>query len=133
MAGRQVGDQTALLLEGDTHGRRDYLHVYEGPNLAATIKQQFKVHWPPPGVAGFKLPILNLLRDPRERRPLVIEGMWTVAYFEEMRERHMAFRTRFPDRPETHGVPYAGIENLRPETLTLLESFLAARKLLDGR
>ena len=30
-------DQTALLMNGDTHGRRDYEFIYLGPNLAATI------------------------------------------------------------------------------------------------
>jgi arylsulfatase A-like enzyme len=124
-------DQTALLLQGDTHGRRDYLHVYEGPNLAATVKQQFKVHWPAPGTPGFKLPVFDLYRDPRERHPLKVEGMWTVAYFGDMRERHMAFKKRYPDRPETRSVPYAGIENLRPETEALLNSYLEARKLIE--
>jgi arylsulfatase A-like enzyme len=124
-------DQTALWLQGESHGRRDYLHVYEGPNLAASIKQQFKVHWPPPGAAAFKLPVYDLYRDPRERHPLKYEGMWTVAYFGDMKERHMAFRNKYPDRPETRDVPYAGIENLRPETKALVKSYTDARKLLE--
>ena len=124
-------DQTALFLEGDTHGRRDYFHVYDGPSLRATIKQQFKIHWPAPGTAGFKLPIFNLYRDPRERHPLKTEGMWTVAFFGDMRARHMAFKKKYPDRPETHGIPYAGIENLRPETEALLEAYFTAQKLLE--
>jgi arylsulfatase len=124
-------DQTALLLQGDTHGRRDYLHVYEGPNLAATIKQQFKVHWPAPGTPGFKLPVYDLYRDPREHYPLVVQGMWTVAYFGDMRARHMAFKKKYPDRPETKGDPYVGIENLRPETEALLAAYFAAQKLLE--
>jgi arylsulfatase len=123
-------DQTALLLEGDAHGRRDYLHMYDGPNLAKTIKQQFKVHWPPPGTPGFKLPVFDLYRDPREEHPLKVQGMWTVAYFQDMRQRHMAFKKRYPDRPETHGIPYAGIENLRPETQAMLERYFAAQELL---
>jgi len=35
------------------------------------------------------------------------------------------------DRPETKGAPYAGIENLRPETKVLLKSYTDARKLLE--
>ena len=124
-------DQTALWLLGESHGRRDYLHVYEGPKLAATIKQQFKVHWPPPGAASFKLPVFDLYRDPREHTPLKYEAMWTVAYFGDMKDRHMAFKKRYPDRPETRDVPYAGIENLRPETDALLKSYFDARKLLE--
>ena len=34
-------DQTALLLNGDTHGRRDYVFVYEGPTLRSIVKQQY--------------------------------------------------------------------------------------------
>lgn len=124
-------DQTNLLLEGDSNGRRDYLHVYDGPNLRATIKEQFKIHWPGPGTAGFKLPIYNLLRDPREEHALKTEGMWTVAFFEEMLERHLALKEAYPDRAETHGVPYGGIENLRPETQALVENFAVAQALLS--
>ena len=124
-------NQTTLLLEGDTHGRRDYIHMYEGPNYAATIKQQFKVHWPPPGSPSFKLPVYDLYRDPREERPLKVQGMWSVAYFGEMKKRHMAFRKKYPDRTEQEvsGVPYEGIEGLRPETIELREQFFFAQKL----
>ena len=38
-------DQTALLLKGDTHGRRDYVFIYAGPRLGATVKGNFKRHW----------------------------------------------------------------------------------------
>ena len=123
-------DQTALFINGDGHGRRDYLHIYNGPNLAVTIKQEFKVHWPGPGVAAFKLPIYNLYRDPREEKPLNVEGMWTVGYFEEMLHRHMAFKKKFPDRKETAGKPYDGISNLRPETKEFLANYLTRLELL---
>ena len=124
-------DQTTLFLEGDTKGRRDYIHMYEGGNLAATIKQQFKVHWPAPGSPSFKLPVYDLYRDPREERPLKLEAMWSVAYFGDMRARHMAFKRKWPDRTEQEvsGVPYEGIENLRPETVALRESFFFAQEL----
>lgn len=123
-------DQASLFLNGDGFGRRDYLHIYNGPNLAVSIKQEFKVHWPGPGVAAFKLPIFNLYRDPREEKPLNVEGMWTVGYFEEMLHRHMAFKEKYPDREETHGKPYAGISNLRPETIEFVEKYLDRQKLL---
>jgi hypothetical protein len=35
------------------------------------------------------------------------------------------------DRPGTKGAPYAGIENLRPETKALVKSYTDARKLLE--
>jgi arylsulfatase A-like enzyme len=126
-------DQTTLFLEGDTNGRRDYVHVYDGPKYSKTIKQQFKVHWPAPGSPSFKLPVYDLYRDPREDRPLKVQGMWTVAYFEEMKKRHMAFKKRYPDRTEEEvsGVPYEGIENLRPETIELRKQYLFAQKLAN--
>lgn len=122
-------DQTNLLLKGDSHGRRDYLHVYDGPSLRATIKEEFKIHWPAAGTAGFKLPIYNLYRDPREENALKTQGMWTVAFFDEMRARHVKLKETYPDRAETHGIPYQGFENLRPETELLLEHYFAAQKL----
>ena len=55
-------------------------------------------------------------------------GMWSVAYFSDMRERHEALKKRFPDREETRAKPYEGIANLRPETEALLEYYFAAQK-----
>ena len=50
-------------------------HIYNGPTYAASIKQQFKVNWPAPGTASFKLPIYDLYRDPREEDALNVEGL----------------------------------------------------------
>jgi len=92
---------------------------------------QFKVHWPAPGTAAFKVPVYNLYRDLREERPLNVEAMWSVNYFGAMRARHIAFKKKYPDREETHAKPYEGVSNLRPETKALVEAYLAAQKLLD--
>jgi len=121
-------NQTSILFNGDGYGRRDYLFAYEGPHLQATIKEQFKAHWPPPGSPGFALPVFDLYRDLKETKPLMAPGMWSVAYFADMKERHMALKKRFPDREETFAEPYGGIANLRPETISLLEYYNAARK-----
>ena len=37
-------DQTGVLLLGETHGRRDYLHIYEGTELKSVIKNKYKMH-----------------------------------------------------------------------------------------
>jgi arylsulfatase A-like enzyme len=124
-------DQLPLLLSGEGHGRRDYIHVYDGPNLAATVKQQYKVQWPGPGAAAWSMKIFDLFRDPREMHPLKTETMWAVESFKDMRIRHEALKQRYPDRPETHGAPYEGIENLRPETKEMLEAYYAKQKLLE--
>lgn len=120
-------NQTALLLNGDGFGRRDYLHVYEGAHLMATIKEQFKVHWPAPGTPMFALPVFDLHRDLKETKPLLAKGMWSVAYFPDMKARHMALKKKYPDRKETRAEPYEGIANLRPETKELLDYYHAAR------
>ena len=121
-------NQTSLLLNGDEYGRRDYHHVYEGPHLKATIKEQFKAHWPAPGSPGFALPVFDLYRDLKETKPLLATGMWSVAYFPDMRERHMALKKKFPDRTETRGEPYEGLAPLRPAPQALLEYYHTARK-----
>ncbi len=38
-------DQTALFMNGDTHGRRDFVFIYTGHELAATVKGRYKRHW----------------------------------------------------------------------------------------
>jgi arylsulfatase len=123
-------DQLPLLLMGEGHGRRDYVHVYDGPKLAATIKQQYKVQWPAPGAAAWSMKIFDLFRDPRETTSLKTEMMWSVESFIDMRVRHEAFKKKWPDRPETHGDPYGGIANLRPETKSMLEAHYAKQEFL---
>ena len=77
---------------------------------------------------GFALPVFDLYRDLKETKPLLATGMWSVAYFDDMRQRHVALKKRFPDRKETRANPYDGIADLRPETEALLEYYYAARK-----
>ena len=74
-------DQTALLLEGEGNGRRDYVYVYEGPVLRSVVKQEFKMHLAPPGVPGAAAPVFNLLRDPREMTPDISAALWSGASF----------------------------------------------------
>jgi arylsulfatase len=118
-------DQTGMWLLGDTNGRRDYLHIYDGPNLKAVVKNKYKMHMPPPGSNPIAAPIFDVTRDPREERPIdsIKYGPWAGGQFANMIKRHMAMKMRFPDRPPIHDMPYGGIENLRPETQELLRIF----------
>jgi arylsulfatase len=93
-------DQLPLLLMGEGHGRRDYVHVYDGPKLAATIKQQYKVQWPAPGAAAWSMKIFDLFRDPRETTSLKTEMMWSVESFIDMRARHQAFKKKCAQKPK---------------------------------
>ena len=114
-------DQTALLLNGDGHSRRDYLHVYTGNILAASIKQQFKRTWigDKPGLMGSAY--TDLYKDPREEHHKMAPYLWAWAAFDHMREDHLALMRKIPNRPQTHGVPYSGIANLPSEAKALAE------------
>jgi arylsulfatase A-like enzyme len=119
-------DQTGVLLLGETHGRRDYVHIYEGPVLKSVVKNKYKMHLPPPGSNPIAALIFDLYRDPREERPMdsIQYGPWAGGQFAGMVKRHMAFKMKHPDRPPTYGKPYTGIENLRPESKRAVEIFM---------
>jgi arylsulfatase A-like enzyme len=105
-------DQTALLLNGDGHSRRDYYHVYTGNLLAASIKQQFKRVWvgAKPGLMGEEF--TNVYIDPREKHLKMPPYLWAWAAFDHMKERHEALIRQYPHRAPTHGKPYEGIADL---------------------
>ena len=124
-------DQSSMLLLGETHGRRDYVFVYEGPTLKSVVKNKFKIHIPPPGSnAIVDGAFYDLTRDPREERKAdsLNYGVWAGGQFSNIIMRHMAMKKQYPDNPLKHGIPYTGIENLRPESKKLVEPFLAAGK-----
>ena len=109
-------DQTALLLEGEGNSRRDYVYVYEGPVLRSVVKGNFKMHLPAPGVPAAAAGVYNLLRDPREEHPQIGTALWSGASFQDMVKRHIIAIKKYPHLPLGKGVPYEGIENLRPES-----------------
>ncbi len=124
-------DQSALWLMGETHGRRDYVFVYEGFVLKSLVKQQYKMHMPPPGGNPILAATYNLYRNPREDRPQdsILYGVGFGANFALMAKRHLAMKEAYPDLPPGHGAPYGGIENLRPETQALIDNMVFAQDL----
>jgi len=108
-------DQTAMFLNGDTKGRRDYVHIYTGPLLAATVKQQFKRHWvgDRPGLAGKGF--YDLYRDPKEIQPMMAQFLWAWEPFDSMRARHQELMKEYPNKPIARGKPFEGIELLPQE------------------
>lgn len=116
-------DQTALFLEGEGNSRRDYVYIYEGPVLRSVVKQEFKMHVPAPGVPGAAAPVFNLLRDPREENDHIGMALWSGASFQDMIKRHQLTIAQYPHLPLGKGVPYEGIENLRPESVQTREVF----------
>jgi len=117
-------DQTSLLLNGEGYSRRDYVFIYAGPELAATVKGHIKKHWfaedPLQAASGIGAAYYDLLNDHREVTPLLIQALHYKEPFNRMRARHELWMQRYPNREEARGPAYTGISNARPETLALL-------------
>jgi arylsulfatase len=115
-------DQTALLMWGDTRGRRDYNFTYQGPNLAATTKDHYKIHWvskDPSQAASGITAVYDLYNDHREVHPIVVGGFHMKEPFKRMRARHELWKEKYPDLHHTRGPSYTGISNARPETISI--------------
>jgi arylsulfatase len=122
-------DQTALMLEGETHGRRDYVFLYSGNKLEALVKEQYKLEIPGPGENPIGAKFYDLFRDTREEWPVATEvGAWGGAKFVRTVQRHMQRKAKYPDKGPALGVPYKGIANLRPESKAAVEEFLFMQK-----
>ncbi|MCJ7755292.1 MAG: sulfatase-like hydrolase/transferase [Thermoanaerobaculales bacterium] len=125
-------DQTSLLLNGDGHGRRDYVFIYAGPNLAATVKEQYKIHWfssDPLQVAAGLTAVYDLYNDHREVSPITVGGFHFKEPFRRMRARHELWIEKFPHAKEAQGPAFTGISNARPETLALSKPPMDFQKL----
>jgi arylsulfatase A-like enzyme len=116
-------DQTALLLNGDTHGRRDYNFIYAGPTLGAIVKGNYKRHMISPDpvgeASGIPAAFYFLPADTREKMPLLVPLIHLKSPFNRMRARHQIWKDKYPDRAEVHGVPWTGIANASPEVKEL--------------
>jgi arylsulfatase len=119
-------DQTALFLEGETNGRRDYVFLYNINKLEAVIKDRFKLAIPGGNIENAILAkFYDVYRDTREEWPVSTEvGAWGGAKFVRMVMRHMQRKAKYPDEGPATGMPYDGIENLRPESKAAVQEFL---------
>ncbi len=110
-------DQTSLFLNGDTHSRRDYVMIYQGPNLAAAVKGRFKRDWANALVGLSGAEFYDLYTDPREKHGEMIEQFHVKSMFNRQRQRHELWMTKYPNREDaTRGPALTDIENVRPET-----------------
>jgi arylsulfatase len=115
-------DQTPLLFWGDTNGRRDYNFIYQGPALAATTKDQYKMHWVSKDQSQANsgiTAVYDLYNDHREVNPVVVGGFHMKEPFKRMRARHDLWKQKYPDRQHTRRPAYTGIANARPETVAI--------------
>ena len=109
-------DQTALFLKGDTFSRRDYVFIYTGDVLAATVKGRYKRVWvgEHPGLSGAAF--FDLFTDPREASPKMLPMFPAKGMFNIMKTRHQLWTEKYPHSREARAFPLTGIENARPET-----------------
>lgn len=126
-------DQTSLLVNGDTHSRRDYVYVYAGPRLGATVKGNYKRHWissdPVGESSGIPAAFYFLPADPREKTPMLVNMIHLKSPFNRMKLRHDLWKKKYPDTKEVHGIPWRGIENATPEIEALARPVMDASKL----
>jgi arylsulfatase len=122
-------DQSALLLEGETKGRRDTVFLYSGKKLEAVVKEHLKIKVPGPGENPIGAKFYDVQRDTREEYPVSTEiGAWGGAEFVRIIQRHAVMKQKYPDTDAGRGMPYDGIENLRPETKAAVQAFLVKNK-----
>ena len=112
-------DQTSLLLNGDTNSRRDYVHIYNGTILSATVKAQYKQDWTVTIPGMVTVSYYDLQNDIREKEPLEVPLLHFNAAFVRMKERHEKLKGKYPDKPQAHGPAFTGLSNARPETKNL--------------
>jgi arylsulfatase len=126
-------DQTALLLNGDTHSRRDHVFIYAGPRLGATVKGNYKRHWissdPVGETSGIPAAFYFLPADPREMTPMLLQLIHLKRPFNRMKLRHDLWKKKYPDSHEKHGIPWTGIANATPEIKALARPQLDRKKL----
>ncbi len=122
-------DQSALLLMGETKGRRDNVMIYVGNTLHQIVKENFKLKAPKKGENAIVAKFYDLQRDTREEYPVSTEvGAWGGAEFQRIVVRHMMRKQKFPDEGPARGIPYDGITNLRPESQAAVKAFLVKQK-----
>ena len=114
-------NQTALFFEGDGESRRDYVHIYTGPELAATVKGRYKKRWRDalPGLSGPEFH--DLYNDPREHNGKLLPMFPAKSMFNQMKARHMLWAEKYPHKGQNRDWPLCGIENARPATKAACE------------
>jgi len=91
-------DQTALLLLGEDHGRRNIMFHYSGGVLGAIRYQDFKVHITEGrgGLPGMEF--YNVMRDPGEKFGQLYPGLFAVTPIQITLRGHMGLIQKFPHR-----------------------------------
>ena len=122
-------DQTSLLLNGDGNSRRDYVFIYTGDQLAATVKGRYKRDWrnAQPGLSGPEF--YDLYNDPREVQGQLIPLFPVKPMFSIMKTRHLMMKQAYPDKGQNRDFPFKNIVNARPETVKASKPRIDPKKL----
>lgn len=92
-------DQTALLLLGEGHSRRDYMFHYSGGRLGAIRWRNIKALIEGTGHGGLPgITMTNIRRDPGEKFLSMYPYLWSVAPFQHFVKSHMDLVSEFPHR-----------------------------------
>ena len=121
-------DQTALFLDGEGNGRRDYVFIYSGDVLRSVVKQKYKLELPAPGEPAVGAKVYDLYRDPREESPTVKISLWAAASYQDIIQRHMMQMKKYSNAKVGKDRPYSGIKNLRPESKKMVDAFMSWSK-----
>ncbi len=98
-------DQTALFLKGDTFSRRDYVQIYTGPVLAATVKGRYKRVWVSDKPGYPAAAFFDLYTDPREENGKFVPMFPAKGMFNIMKVRHQLWMAKYPNTAEARDFP----------------------------
>ena len=91
-------DQTALLLLGEGHSRRDYMFHYDGKQVGAVRNGDLKLFIRDSHGGLPPIEVYNIRRDPRETHGAMYNYLWTVTPFQNLLKKHMQMIDKFPHR-----------------------------------
>lgn len=126
-------EQSASIPFGDeSKTRRDHVIIHSVASPKAIVKDQLKLNLPGAGESAILANFFDIYRDTHEKYPVSTEvGAWGGQEFQRILGRHFARKKLYPDTEPAHGVPYEGIENLRPETVAAVEAFLTKQAAVE--
>ena len=92
-------DQTALLLLGEGHSRRNYMFHYSGPEIQAIRYEQFKILMSGKLKGGLpEMEFYNVMRDPGEKHGAFYGGLFSITPMQNLLRDHIMMIKKFPHR-----------------------------------
>lgn len=123
-----VDQSASILFEDERKGRRDHVIIYSVDSPKAIVKDKLKLNLPGAGQSAILADFFDVFRDTHEKYPVSTEvGAWGGQEFVRILGRHMARKELYPDTGPATGVPYEGVENIRPETAIAVEAWKLKR------